>query len=242
MGQRIGCWVGEGSPYFITSLSEGSSEVMSRVMRSRCLVDIRGNGADVSRPRMGLMSLLMSVSLPLLVFGFCSLSKAGMLFWPRYLAGAGTSESSTVVAASGSEQCRGSRSGGPPPPLSPGRTKGEDRAHIPKDLDQPSCCLFSSLWPPAAAPGDRVLLRPADLAVWVDSLLLEDARWFGLYEQSWGCSLLMQFAHGSRASHLTLRCLHGQHAVPGSGLVEVDVQSITRHGSDDGDGAGQPGR
>jgi hypothetical protein len=40
---------------------------------------------------------------------------------------------------------------------------------------------------------------------------------FGLYEHSCGCSRRMQFSHGwsgPRVSHLTLRCRHGQQAVP----------------------------
>lgn len=73
----------EIGPYFITSLSEGSSDVMSRVRLSICFIDISGNGADVSRPKIGLMSLRMSLpSLELVELG-CSLSKAGIEFWPR---------------------------------------------------------------------------------------------------------------------------------------------------------------
>lgn len=37
---------------------------------------------------------------------------------------------------------------------------------------------------------------------------------FGLYEHRFAWSLLTQFSHGCLLSHLTFRCLHGQHAVP----------------------------
>ena len=151
--------------YFITSLSDGSSDVMSRVRTSRCRVDISGNGADVSSPSIGLMSLRMSLPSPALLELGWSLIRAGMLFWPRYLVGSGASES-TLVAATWSDGGAFPwtvRRGGP----------------VPNCLGQPSFCLFSSPLPLAAASGDRVLLRVPDLLGGPDALLLED-RWFGL--------------------------------------------------------------
>lgn len=62
-------------------------------------MDIKGNGADVSRPRIGLMSCRISLTSPPFVVPGCSLSKTGMLFWPRYRTGSGTSLSSTLVAS-----------------------------------------------------------------------------------------------------------------------------------------------
>lgn len=40
-----------GQTYFITSLSEGNSAEISAVNRSRCLEDMSGKGAELSRPR-----------------------------------------------------------------------------------------------------------------------------------------------------------------------------------------------
>lgn len=51
----------EWHAHFITSLSDGSSEKISCVMRSRCLGDIRGKGAEFSSPKMGRISRRMSI-------------------------------------------------------------------------------------------------------------------------------------------------------------------------------------
>ncbi len=71
--------------YFITSRSDGNSEEMSEVILSRWREDINGKGAELSRPS----KERMSWRIPLASWGsveVCSLSRAGMLFWPTYRA------------------------------------------------------------------------------------------------------------------------------------------------------------
>lgn len=73
----------------MTSRSDGNSDEMSCVSLSRWRDDMRGKGAESSRPKMERMSWRM-VSTPspsrpgVCVAGEpCSRSRAGMLFWPR---------------------------------------------------------------------------------------------------------------------------------------------------------------
>lgn len=56
---------------------------MSEVMRSRCRDDMSGKGAELSSPKMDLMSWRM-YSTPSCGSDVCSRKRAGMLFWPRY--------------------------------------------------------------------------------------------------------------------------------------------------------------
>lgn len=64
------------------------------------------------------------------------------------------------------------------------------------------------------------------LRVWgVSDPTLPVADRFGLYEQSCACSRLTQLSQGLLLSHFTLRCLHGQQAVPGS---SVSVRTSSR--------------
>lgn len=68
--------------HFITSRSDGSSEKISCVMRSRCLGDMRGKGAEFSSPKMGRMSRRMSMPSLVSIGEGWSLNKAGILFCP----------------------------------------------------------------------------------------------------------------------------------------------------------------
>lgn len=71
-------------------------------------------------------------------------------------------------------------------------------------------CLLAS-----GSAGERARFFPAVAWSGAAERLFPVADRFGLYEQSCGCSLLTQFSQGFLLSHLTFRCLHGQHAVPG---------------------------
>ncbi len=86
--------------YFITSRSEGNSEEMSEVILSRWREDISGKGAELSRPS----KERMSWRIPLASWGsvdVCSLSRAGMLFWPTYRAVSAMSGSDARVRKEG---------------------------------------------------------------------------------------------------------------------------------------------
>lgn len=71
-----------------------------------------------------------------------------------------------------------------------------------------------------ASENDRALFRDAPPSAATESRFPVEER-FGLYEQSWGCSLLTQFSQGCLLSHLTFRCRQGQQAVP-DGRVSSD--------------------
>lgn len=66
----------------------------------------------------------------------------------------------------------------------------------------------------SGSSGERGLFLPGAGLSEAMEMLFPAADLFGLYEQSWGCSLLRQFSQGLLLSHLTFLCLHGQQAVP----------------------------
>jgi hypothetical protein len=71
---------------------------MSWASEFRCFDDMSGNGAEVSSPRIGRISCRMSTRSVLSVGDDCSLSKAGMLFCPRYLSAEGSDSSMLAVS------------------------------------------------------------------------------------------------------------------------------------------------
>jgi len=81
----------------MTSRSDGSSEEMSWVRRSKWREDISGKGAELSSPSRERMSWRMTFTSWGSLADVCSLSKAGMLFWPTYR---------VISAASGSGSTR----------------------------------------------------------------------------------------------------------------------------------------
>lgn len=86
-----------GQTYFITSRSDGSSAEMSAVSFSRWREDISGKGAELSRPKMERMSCRMLSTPAWRSLGeVCSLSRAGMLFCPRYLVTSADSGSTEI--------------------------------------------------------------------------------------------------------------------------------------------------
>lgn len=152
----------------ITSRSDGSSDEISCANFWRWCDDMRGKGAEVSRPSIGRISCRMSIRSLRSVGDDCSRRRAGIEFCPKYRSAA-ASESSKLSIARG-------------------------------QLSWRSALRLAS----RASEKDRALFRDKLLSGATESRLPVEER-FGLYEQSWGCSLFTQFSQGCLLSHFTLR-------------------------------------
>lgn len=161
---------------------------------------MRGNGAELSRPRMERISRRMSPLSVLSLVPDCSRSNAGILFWPTYRSLTGSDSSSAPVLAVrlGSYCVPHVRN----KPMARGQLSCRSDFRDDSGSSDSECCLF----------------RLLDVAATLEALL-EDAERFGLYEHSCGCSRLTQFSQGCLLSHFTLRWRQGQHAVPETEIV-----------------------